>query len=864
MPSGSTQTASIDVAGEESMEVWMQSALAVVARSRAGASFPKWSSTSFHKSSTPMTCRLSTQALWRLSARNYGAKRSFSLVESLRRNAPIDIHPEVADALANNKPVVALETALVTNGMPYPENLETARSEERIVRTTGSIPATIAVLGGRIKIGLEDAEVEHLATAKSAVKVSRRDIGPVISQRMDGGTTISATLIFAALAGIKVFATGGLGGVHRGGENTMDVSADLHELSRYPVGLVSAGVKSILDIGRTLEYLVGLFLVIRASSTHPYEQETLGVPVISYSKTNDFPAFFSTKSGFKTPWRVDDPASAANILFTQWQLGMNNGALFGVPIPEEYEAAGAKLQEAVDLAVAEADQNGVSKRGKEATPWLLRRVAELTAGGSLKSNIALIENTALVGGRIAAEYAKLVGSQSDGGDTGTAHYFERGSSQNVISGLVAPNPTTRVAEVAVDLAPASDPPAELIIVGCAAIDISATTVTDSILDLHSTSPGSVEMSLGGVARNIAEAAHRLSGSHSTGSPSKALLISPVGDDAFGRVILEETKLIGMRDDGLIQLPKARSAVCNMLLSSTGNLTGGVADMDIIKSLPADMILRKLAKHHPAIVALDANLSEQTLKELLKYCNVNTIDVLFEPTSIVKSTSIFSAIASSPDFSAQRSPVSYATPNLLELAHMYQAARDDVFELTSHPSWWQTIDNFAISHQFRMELEHLARRPVSDEDNSKGTLSFLLADGIAQMAINLLPFFSSLIIKCGDRGLVLVLRISDPAKWSKEYSNVHRRRIVAHGKTEQDIVVLQHIPPLPLAKDSIKNVTGAGDTLVGSLLSSLLRHPDMFSDPDLLFNGMHAAQTAAIMTLQSRKAVSPLLSPIISR
>ena len=203
------------------------------------------------------------------------------------------------------------------------------------------------------------------------------------------------------------------------------------------------------------------------------------------------------------------------------------------------------------------------------------------------------------------------------------------------------------------------------IVGCAAIDISATTVTDSSLDLHSTSPGSVEMSLGGVARNIAEAAHRLSGSHSTGSPSKTLLISPVGDDAFGRVILEETKLIGMRDDGLIQLPKARSAVCNMLLNSTGNLTGGVADMDIIKGLPAEMvhatskylllpkltllqILRKLEKHRPTIVALDANLSERTLKELLKYCNVNTIDgMLLKHISLKLATHTADSDSSSP-------------------------------------------------------------------------------------------------------------------------------------------------------------------------------------------------------------------------
>lgn len=195
--------------------------------------------------------------------------------------------------------------------------------------------------------------------------------------------------------------------------------------------------------------------------------------------------------------------------------------------------------------------------------------------------------------------------------------------------------------------------------------------------------------------------------------------------------------------------------------------------------------------------------------------------------------------------------------------MYHAASDDTLELTSHPSWWKAIDTFGISHQFRMELGHLARRYVSDDDTSKGTLSFLVEDGTAQMAINLLPFFQNIVIKCGERGLLLVLRVSDSTHWSKEYSNVHRRRIIAHGKTEHDIVVLQHIPPLPLAKDSIGNVTGAGDTLVGSLLSSLLHHRGMFSDPDLLTDRMHAAQAAAIMTLQSRKAVSPLLLPTTS-
>lgn len=232
----------------------------------------------------------------------------------------------------------------------------------------------------------------------------------------------------------------------------------------------------------------------------------------------------------------------------------------------------------------------------------------------------------------------------------------------------------------------------------------------------------------------------------------------------------------------------------------------------------------------------------------------------EPTSIIKSTAILPAVASCLEIAGpNRSPVAYATPNLLELAQMYHVAQAEPLDLTSHPAWWKTIDNFAISHQFRMELEQLARRNVSDVDASKGTLSFLVENGTAQMAINLLPFFQNMVIKCGERGLLVILRVSDPSKWSREYSNIHRRRIVAHGKTAQDIVVLQHIPALPLPKESIRNVTGAGDTLVGSLLASLLRDQDLFCHPELMTNAMQAAQAAAVATLQSHKAVSPLLS-----
>lgn len=326
-------------------------------------------------------------------------RKASSLSAARERQAPIDVHPEVEDALATGKPVVALESTIITHGMPYPTSLEMAQSVERIVRSTGSIPATIAVIGGRIKIGLHPAELERLADQRSnttAVKLSRRDIAAAIALKKDGGTTCCSTLIFAALAGIKVFATGGLGGVHRGGENTMDVSADLHELTRCPVGLVSAGVKSILDIRRTLEYL-----------------ETLGVPVVSYAETHDFPAFYSGRSGLESPWRVNDPRTAAHILHTHWQLGMSNGALFAVPIPAEYEAVGSALQDAVEQAVRESEEQNISNLGKAVTPWLLNRVGELTQGKSLVSNIALVENTALVGGQIAVEYAKLAGDRHD-------------------------------------------------------------------------------------------------------------------------------------------------------------------------------------------------------------------------------------------------------------------------------------------------------------------------------------------------------------------------------------------------------------------------------------------------------------------
>jgi pseudouridine-5'-phosphate glycosidase/pseudouridine kinase len=244
---------------------------------------------------------------------------------------------------------------------------------------------------------------------------------------------------------------------------------------------------------------------------------------------------------------------------------------------------------------------------------------------------------------------------------------------------------------------------------------------------------------------------------------------------------------------------------------------------------------------------------------------NTADLeCSEPTSVVKSTAILPAIASCLELSDTRSPITYATPNLLELARLYNAFRAEPLNLTSHDVWWRVIDNFAISHRFRMELEQLAKRNVSDDDVSKGSLSFLVDDGIGQMAVNLLPFFQNIVIKCGERGLIVAMRVSGldaaTSQWAQEDSNLFRRRIVVHGKTSREIVVLLHIPALPLPQDSIVNVTGAGDTLVGSMLASLLlQKKSIFSHPSLLDDAMHAGQRAAVLTLKSSHAVSPLLA-----
>ncbi len=303
-------------------------------------------------------------------------------------NKYLDIAPEVQEALREGRPVVALESTIISHGMPYPQNVETALNVEKILREGGAVPATIAIIGGRLKAGLTAKEIDYLGrTGAGVTKASRRDLPVLVARKMDGATTVTTTMMIAAMAGIEVFATGGIGGVHRGAETTMDISADLEELAQTPVMVICAGAKSILDLGLTLEYL-----------------ETKGVTVIGYG-TKELPAFYTSHSGFGVDYELDTPEELAEAFHVKRELGLRGGMLVTNPIPDEYAMDADVINKAIDQAVAESVEQGI--HGKAATPFLLARVKELTGGDSLNSNIQLVYNNARLAAKTACALAAL-------------------------------------------------------------------------------------------------------------------------------------------------------------------------------------------------------------------------------------------------------------------------------------------------------------------------------------------------------------------------------------------------------------------------------------------------------------------------
>lgn len=572
----------------------------------------------------------------------------------------VRLHPEVAAAIAAGRPVVALESTIITHGMPYPDNLRTAREVEQVIRDAGALPATVAVLDGVCLVGLTPAELERLAQLGPGrvAKCSRRDLAAVIARRGHGATTVSATMLLAHRAQIDVFVTGGVGGVHRGGEASLDVSADLTELGRTPVCVVSAGIKSILDIPRTLEVL-----------------ETNGVAVAALG-ADEFPAFFTRRSGCAAPLRVETPREAAELVHASSQLGLGSGILIGVPIPAEAEAEAGSVQAAIDLALREAEAAGVA--GRDATPFLLRRVAEITGGASLAANIALIKHNALQGARIAVELAKL--RRGAGGEVAAALGGAVPADGGLVSGAQsargAPGggcgegrPSSRIAAAGAALPPAPaalpairTPPLPVpldvgllsvgppVVVGGTVSDLVASPAAGAPLLPGTSTPGRLTITPGGVGRNIAEALARLG--------TAPIFLSAVGDDALASGLLL-CQPAGPTDphgagsaaaDAQLDMQHVRrvvggrTAVYAALHTAEGDLAAAVADME----LHAHIDCAYLASHRRRLIAaplciMDANLQGDALRWLATL--EDGPPVWLEPVSEPKAALACAALAS---------------------------------------------------------------------------------------------------------------------------------------------------------------------------------------------------------------------------
>ncbi|CAN9498942.1 unnamed protein product [Ophioblennius macclurei] len=542
--------------------------------------------------------RMLKKALMLISSRGISTHQS----KLFNQNDPFRVHPAVLQALAENKPVVALESTIITHGMPYPHNLRTAKEVEAIVRAEGATPATVGVLEGEVRVGLSSEELDHLAQCESSLKVSRRDLPYVISQGLSGGTTVSATMIAAHRAGIRVFVTGGIGGVHRGGENSLDISADLTELGRTPIAVVSAGVKSILDIGRTLEFL-----------------ETQGVCVATYGSSKSFPAFFSPQSGFTSAHHVRNPQEAAKLVASALSLSLQSGVLLAVPIPEEHAAAGQEIEEAIQAAVREASATGVT--GKDVTPFILRKVNELTQGKSLQANIALIHNNARIGSQIACALSKHM-------DDSTLN-----NQSHNLGKLPA------------------DSKSDIVVIGGINVDFIAKGKTKT-LHFGQTNPGSVCQSFGGVGRNIADSLSRLG--------HRPLFISATGADSNGDAVFNYCK--HMNTSGVSRLAHQSTATYCAVISESGELSLGLGDMDIHQQITERYVSQFEKQISSAtLVCLDGNIPASTINYVCSVAAKHNVNVWYEPTDSDK--------ACKPFLSHAWKSLSYSSPNLAELCAM---------------------------------------------------------------------------------------------------------------------------------------------------------------------------------------------------
>ncbi|KIX06008.1 uncharacterized protein Z518_03982 [Rhinocladiella mackenziei CBS 650.93] len=755
-------------------------------------------------------------------------RRIFSSRDRLFR-----ISEEVQDALATSKPVVALETTIYTHGFSYPNNVALSSRLESLVRVNGGVPATIGILNGTACVGMEAEDLIQLVSTagnENTWKISRRDLGFIgglglRGQKLNGGTTIAGTMILAHLAGIKIFATGGLGGVHRGGENSMDISADLTELGRTPVTVISSGCKSFLDIPRTLEYL-----------------ETQGVGVGTFADGRegavDFPAFFSRESGVKSPKIILDEADAAAIIYAQSKFPIHSGLLLANPVPEDSAMEKDEIDSIMAEAVAEAEERGVG--GSANTPYILKRIRELSNGASVKANEALIEANVIRGTKIAVELAKLERQDGAAPQRLPVATLDQPRRKLTMPGKSTSETTEQLHRQV-----------ELLVAGSLASDTLCdyqpldNTSNSTSPSLHTSNPANISQSPGGVGRNVALAAY-LAG-------AKVTLASVVGDDLAGSSLLDHIKTSGLDIANIRKLPTedgARTAQYVAVNDQNKDLLLAMADMSILArpELEAlDYWMAMIGKTKPKWVVIDANWSPAILSSIFTAAKAHQAMIAFEPVSTAKAARLFHKPTSAKT-SAKVVPshvISLASPNALELTAIYNAARDAL--MFESEQWWRVIDSLGLSGTDpRHRLTSVAGRELVDE-------------GIPQQCIQLLPFIPNLVTKLGRKGCLLacLLRHGDERLTRPENAPYILSRNFSDSSEIGGVYMRLIRPSCEVSQEEIVSVNGIGDTMLGVIVAGLVKGR-------ALEEVVPIAQDAAILTLKSAEAVSPEVRSIQAR
>ncbi|KAJ6785427.1 hypothetical protein PWT90_10170 [Aphanocladium album] len=729
----------------------------------------------------------------------------------------LSVSEEVTDAVATNKPVVALESTIYTHGIL---GNDLAKEHLELVRSHGGIPAIIAIVDGRPKVGVSYEEILRMIEDKGTVKASRRDIAYLVGmglngRKIHGGTTIAGTMLLAKAAGIRVFGTGGLGGVHRGGENSMDVSADLTELGRTRVAVIGSGCKGFLDIPRTLEFL-----------------ETQGCLVSTFADGRegkvDFPAFWARDSGIKSPTTVYTEKEAASMIYAQEKLGIESGMFFANPISEEHGVPAPEMQVVIEQAVREATEKGFT--GSNNTPYILGRLRELTSEKTVVANKALVHSNIIRATKVSVELSRLLSPSSN----------QSGSSPSMHQpALVSPRPT----EVKAKSAPAVTQTSNILVAGSVAVDLSCDYSSPKSGEMapqsHVSNPSRISQSIGGVGRNVAVAAHLASGG------SGVQFCSMVGKDVAGQTVLTSLETVGLDTSSIMKLdqqayPEGRTAQYVAVNDGNKDLVLAMADMNIFsKNSFADHWRSTVAASKPKWMVVDGNWAPPDIRHWIRAGEESGAQVAFEPVSAEKSKGLFCPERGLPRLNLYpETSISLASPNTYELAAMHAAAKDNGYFEPMH--WFEVIDAFGMRGA-RDRFVHLTSAELTDA-------------GVPIQTIQLLPYIPTILTKLGSKGVLMtaILVKDDPRLRDRDEEEF----ILTRSPPTHPVVggvYMRLFPPVETVKE-IVSVNGVGDTFLGVMISGLAQGGRVDKLVDV-------AQRGAVLTLKSAESVSPDLGSL---